>query len=269
MQMQLTTVFRLRSDRGRQSRAAAVQFARFARPPGHFLVRDFAILLALALAGCGSDGHANIDAAPPVDAAVDAVAATLDCTSYCGAIQSNCTGANSQYKDTAHCLAACTSFATATSTVNDTSGNTLGCRIHYAFEASNPAVAEAECAYAGPAGDLLTAAVPAFCSGGNICASPCALEVQACGSVQAPLPGNPIDALQNPLWQYLNVSQCIDNCATFDKTHAYSPLAVGDSLACRLAQTIDAAVNVSPNAVMDCVDTGVPPNGLCAGMASP
>lgn len=267
MPMQLTTVFHLRSDRGRQSRAAAARLARFARPPGHSLVREFAFLLAVA--SCGNDGHANIDAAPPVDAAVDAVPATLDCTSYCGAIQANCTGANAQYKDTAHCLAACTSFATETSTVNDTSGNTLGCRIHYAFDASNPAVAEADCAHAGPAGDLLTAAVPAFCSGGNVCASFCALEVQACGSVQAPLPGNPIDALQNPLFQYQTVTGCISACAAFDKTHAYGPLAIGDSLACRLAQTIDAAITVNPNAVMDCADTGGPPNGLCAGTASP
>jgi hypothetical protein len=51
------------------------------------------------------------------------------------------------------------------------------------------AAAAADCAYAGPAGNVLTAAVPAFCSGGNACASFCALEVQACGSVQMPLPG--------------------------------------------------------------------------------
>ena len=267
MPMQLTTAFRSRSDRGRQSRAVAAQLVCFARPPGHFLVRAFAILLAVA--SCGGDGRANIDAAPPVDAAVDAVAATLDCTSYCGAIQANCTGANTQYKDTAHCLAACTSFATATSTVNDTSGNTLGCRIHYAFDASNPAVAEADCSHAGPAGDLLTAAVPAFCSGGNVCASFCALEVQACGSVQAPLPGDPIDVLNNPLFQYQTVAGCINACAAFDKTHAYSPPARGDSLACRLAQTIDAVMAVNPNAVMDCADTGAPPNGLCTGPASP
>ena len=267
MPMQLTTAFPSRSDRGRQSRSVAAHLICLARSPGHFLVGDFAFLLALA--SCGGDGHANIDAAPPVDAAVDAVAATLDCTSYCGAIQANCTGANTQYKDTAHCLAACTSFATATSTVNDTSGNTLGCRIHYAFDASNPAVAEADCSHAGPAGDLLTAAVPAFCSGGNICTSFCALEVQACGSVQAPLPGDPIDGLNNPLFQYQNVTNCINTCPAFDKTHAYSPLARGDSLACRLAQTIDAAITVNPNAVMDCADTGAPPNGLCAGPASP
>jgi len=230
------------------------------------------VIILLAVASCGGDGHAAGDAATEIDAAIDVPTATLDCTSYCTAIQANCTDANAQYADPAHCLAACTSFARDLSTVNDTSGNTLGCRIHYAFAASNAAAAAADCAYAGPAGDLLTAAVPAFCSGGNACASFCALEVQACGSVQAPLPGDPQDARNNPLYQYQNVAICINACASFDKTHVYSPQARGDSLACRLAQAIDAAIAVDPNAVMDCADTGPPPGplvGLCLGSASP
>lgn len=144
-----------------------------------------AFLIAVALVGCSNDNHSTIDAMKPIDAAIpiDAApdASPPTCSSYCSEIQANCTGDNAQYANSAACTAACASFSVGTST--DMSGNTLGCRIYHAGTPSVTAPAT-DCPHAGPAGDLIapTPPSPEFCSGGDICASFCALEVQACGS---------------------------------------------------------------------------------------
>jgi hypothetical protein len=178
----------------------------------------------IALVGCG-DGKPTIDAAP------DVAAVALDCPTYCTEVQANCTGANAQYPDMAHCTATCASFTVGTSKVTDMSGNTLGCRIYYGG-ASSMTAAATHCVHAGPGGDLITAAPPAFCSGGDVCASFCTLEIKACGSLDAPLPGNPRDSTNNPIYQYQNIDDCMTSCAAFDKTHVYSTMAAGDSLGC-------------------------------------
>jgi hypothetical protein len=215
-----------------------------------------------ALAGCGGDGN------PAIDAAVAPDAPALDCATYCSEIQANCTGGNAQYPDMAHCMATCASFSVGTSQVTDMSGNTLGCRIHYA---GAPSMMEAatHCFHAGPAGDLITATAPAFCSGGDVCASFCTLEIKACGSLDAPLPGNPRDNTNNPIYQYRNMASCMTSCAAFDKTHEYSTMAAGDSLACRLYHATIAAIAVTPNGTTECPYTGPTPRGPCAGTATP
>jgi hypothetical protein len=225
-------------------------------------MRTFLVLAVLA--GCGDCGGPD----PAVDAEPDAEVVTLDCPTYCDKIQRNCTGANSQYPDTAHCMAACASFTVGTSAVTDTSGNTLGCRIYHAG-APSMAMPAVHCAHAGPGGDQLMANPAAVCSGGDVCASFCALQIKACGSVAAPLPGNPRDANNNPLYQYQNMANCLTVCATYDKTHAYSAASVGDSLACRLLHATSAAIAVTPNALMECAYTGTFPTGPCAGVPMP
>lgn len=216
------------------------------------------LLVLVALAGCGGDPKPAIDAAP----------ITLDCPSYCTEIQAHCTGANAQYPDPAHCLATCASFTVGTSKLTDTSGNTLGCRINYAGAPSMTAPAT-HCAHAGPGGDLITAPAPAFCSGGDVCTSFCTLEIKACGSLDAPLPGNPKDSTGNALLQYRNMADCMTSCAGFDKTHAYSTAAAGDSLACRLSHATSAAISVTPDGAMNCSATAANPTGPCAGAATP
>jgi len=207
------------------------------------------------------------DAAVPIDAPPDAVA--LDCAGYCAEIQANCTGENAQYPDLAHCMSTCASFAVGTSTIDDPSGNTLGCRIHYAGTPARTAPAT-HCVHAGPGGDLITATPPAFCSGGDVCASFCALDIRACGSTDTPLPDDPVDETGNPLFQYGDMADCMRVCDDFyDKTHAYSTTAVGNSLACRLFQATEAAIAVTPNAATYCSATGMFPTGSCAGTAMP
>jgi hypothetical protein len=202
---------------------------------------------------------------------LDAQPVAPDCASYCDEVQANCTGPDSQYSDTAHCMATCASFTVGSSTATDTTGDTLGCRMHYAGapSASTPAT---DCPLAGPAGDrinLPVGTVAAFCSGSNVCESFCRLELEACGSQDAPLPGNPKDAANNPLFQYRNMTNCLSTCAAFDQTHAYSTSATGDSLACRFYQATLAAVAVTPDGATHCAQTGAAPSGACAGAATP
>lgn len=219
------------------------------------------LVVMMSLVGCGGDKK------PAVDAAIDAL--DLSCSTYCTEIQHNCTDGNLQYMDAAECMTACASFDAETGTVADMAGNTLGCRIYHAGAPSLMAAAT-HCPHAGPAGDLISAAAPAYCSGGDVCASFCALEITACGSIEKPLSGNPTDSTGNPLFQYRNKDRCISACDGFDKAHPYSTTAVGNSLACRLYRAVKAATDPT-SAARYCASTGVnpDPDGDCAGAASP
>lgn len=194
------------------------------------------LLLLLVLVGCGSSDK------PTVDAAVSA----LTCDNYCTEIQANCTGANAQYPDPAHCMAACASFAPGTAA--DQTGNTLGCRIYHAGTPSMTAP-DTHCVHAGPGGDKTSVtAPPGTC--GDPCTSFCTLEIKACG-----LTG---DAGGNG--QYASMAACMTACAAFpNATHAYGVTAKGDSLACRLYHATNAAE--AGNAMVHCPHTGPSPAG--------
>lgn len=220
-------------------------------------------LIVIAMAGCGNVNKTPIDAT--IDTAIDAPPPALDCSTYCAKIQTNCTGANAQYPNMDQCMATCASFPVGTSMVTDTAGNTLGCRINSAVAAST--MAATQCPHAGPAGDLIAAA-PAFCSGGDVCTSFCTLEIMACGSLNTPLPGNPKDATGNPIFQYQNLGDCMRLCPAWDKTHAYSTMSMGSSLACRLNAATSAAISVTSGKTF-CAYTADFPTGACAGTASP
>jgi hypothetical protein len=127
-----------------------------------------------------------------------------------------------------------------------------------------------DCNAAGPLGDRIKATTTAFCSGPDICDSFCALEIQACGTSVAPLPGDPKDASNNSIYQYQNLFDCTDSCSRFfNKANEYALSSVGNSMACRLVQAVNAALVVDPNALMDCGDTGLAAAGICTGGASP
>jgi hypothetical protein len=223
-------------------------------------MRNFLIIISLA--GCGD---CNNKMSP--DAAID-MSLAPNCATYCSDIQTHCTGANAQYPNMDQCTQACALFIKGTSTVTDTAGNTLGCRSHYAAAASTmPSI---NCPNAGPAGDVITASVHGFCSGGDVCTSFCTLETAACGSLDSPLTNNPKDATGNPLFQFRNVDNCVTLCHNdhWDQTHAYSTMAMGDSLACRLSAAVTAALSLD-SAKIFCAYTADFPTGQCAGTAMP
>ncbi|HEX7939326.1 MAG TPA: hypothetical protein VF483_10070, partial [Gemmatimonadaceae bacterium] len=206
------------------------------------------LFLSLVLVGCSDNNNST-----PADAAPDAATVKLDCPTYCSVIMTNCTGASAQYTDMAHCTGSCAAFTVGTSTVNDMTGDTLGCRIYHAGAAGgSTANATLHCPHAGPGGDLLSAATtaPGFCSGGDFCTNFCALQIKTCGTTAAPvtLGGTAITP------QYQDMATCVSVCkngnagagiAAFDVTHAYGPTSAGNSLACRLNHWTNAAANAA------------------------
>jgi len=234
---------------------------RMSHSPRPAITRAILAFLFPALA-CGGGNKATADAS--ADAPADAPIA-VNCSTYCDAIQANCTGDSAQYASTAQCMATCAQFTIGTSTAADTTGNTLGCRVHYAVV--EPASAPDRCAHAGPGGDVLASATPAACSDGNVCARFCALDLVACGSHEAPLPGDPQDSF-GPVWQYQNTRDCMLTCADYDHSPPYSSAAVGDSLACRLGQAIASLISPS-EAVAHCNASGMTARPPCTGSATP
>ncbi|MEO7729580.1 MAG: hypothetical protein ABIY55_01305 [Kofleriaceae bacterium] len=216
------------------------------------------LFIILALAACGDDGgKATPDAKPAIDAAVaidGAPAPTLDCPTYCTEIQTNCTAANGQYQDMAHCLGTCKAFAVGT--LADRTGDTLGCRLYHggAPAAADAAGATLHCPHAGPGGDKISATAPAFCSGGNVCEDFCNIHVKTCGTIAAPLTGI------TP--QYQDMAACMTTCGAFpNKTTDYANNASkGDTLACRLYHVTNAAAQTDPAMISaHCLHSG--PNG--------
>jgi len=200
------------------------------------------LIFILALVGCSDDNKTTVDAAPAV---------ALDCTTYCNEIQMNCTGANTQYSDAAHCMATCTSFPKGALT--DTGGqNTLGCRIYHAGSpaAMTPAT---HCPHAGPGGDKTSVAAPGGTCG-DACTSFCTLEIQACG-VTGDAGGN---------GQYASQAACVAACANFpNKDKLYTTASGGDSLACRLYHATNAVI--SGNAKTHCPHTAQTPMNPATG----
>jgi hypothetical protein len=127
-------------------------------------MRRIAPFLGVVLVACGSSGPSGGGAAGSgAGGAGGSVAgaggggaggapATPTCDAYCAAIQPACTASHQQYGDVATCKTACAAFPLGTG--SDTSGDTLGCRIHYAGLAAASAEAAATyCTKAGPGGD--------------------------------------------------------------------------------------------------------------------
>jgi len=206
------------------------------------------VILMLALvAACGDDDATTTDA----PTAIDAPAVTLDCATYCSQITANCTGANAQYADAAHCMGTCAKFPKGTA-VTETTGDTLGCRIYHSGmpSATTPAT---HCPHAGPGGGPVADPLVAQC--GNACESFCTLEIATCGTTGAPKAGIPAN--------YASVDACVATCNTFTKTPAYSPTApAGNTLACRLYHVTNAAVSDTA-AMTHCMHTGSPATAVC------
>ena len=126
----------------------------------------------------GEDGTAGDTSTPEtsVDSSKPDSAIGLDCASYCTAIQKTCkdlgtAGNNAQYLDEGTCLKMCAAIGVGAA--NDTSGDTLGCRIHMVeLVAKTAKNATTYCPQAGPYG---------FGGCGDLCGDFCARYVTQCG----------------------------------------------------------------------------------------
>jgi hypothetical protein len=201
------------------------------------------LVLSLVLAGC-SDNNNNT---PPVDAAVtpDAPTVALTCANYCTTIATACTGNLAQYGGataadaTAHCMGTCATFMnTATQ-----SGDTLGCHLQHAINASAAGAAATHCPHAGPGGDAIGS--PGVC--GDPCTNFCTLVQTTCTGANA---------------AYADMATCMTACGTFSTTAKYtvdtttfpSTNPTGNTLACRLYHATNAAVSAT-NATTHCPHT--------------
>lgn len=196
------------------------------------------VMLAMVLAvGCGDDppvtdhdSGTTPDAGGDTDAGHDhdddaghdhdaGTAPTLDCETYCEAVQASCTGANAQYSSLENCMDVCSSLDEGA--LGETTGNTLGCRLyHVGAAATDPDV---HCLHAGPTGGT-----EAECGGS--CESFCTIALDQCDGV------------------YTDAAACATACAAFDTDPAYSTAASGgDSFACRMYHLTVAATSPDPH----------------------
>jgi hypothetical protein len=163
-----------------------------------------------AMTDSGGDDSPQAGDSAAVDVGVDAPS-TPQCAFYCGEVMANCTGANAQYPSMASCLAVCAALPVGT--VDDTSGDTLGCRQHYggAPAMGAPAV---NCTNAGPTGGDLN--VPD--GGTGVCGSGC----QAfCDIVTA--------TCTNLNQQFADTPVCLADCATY-ATLRSPPYSIADTV---------------------------------------
>ena len=139
-----------------------------------------------------------------------------DCGDYCAAITAACSGDDAQYPDEAACQAACEDLPPGA--LEDTSGNTLGCRQYWAGQAEAAEDPSAACAAAGPAG-------------GDTCGSWCEVYCELALSVC-------VDAATI----YGDTDACMEECAAFPVGTSPAggvgiPLAE-DTVQCRLTQLL-------------------------------
>lgn len=186
--------------------------------------KPWILALTLVMAGCGGgdDGGGGApDAASPQapDAspnpgAPDAGLEGAQCTSYCSAIMSNCTGDNAQYGDMDECLALCGASGWSDGAAGADDDNTLNCRITHAGElaAADPGQ---HCASAGPTGGGVC---------GSLCESYCVYSDKHCSEQQL----------------FRDVAQCVQAC---DKLLPQSGDATADehSVQCRVRHVLEAA----------------------------
>src|SRR5262249_6663620 len=95
------------------------------------------------------------------------------CADYCARALTNCKGELELYPSIEFCLAVCAALPPGER--SDTSGNTVGCRLHYAQSAAN-VEKELNCSAAGPGGNGIC---------GDNCESWCTLEANVCPSIYA------------------------------------------------------------------------------------
>ena len=122
-------------------------------------MRRLGLLVTLIVSACGTssagDGAAGGAGAGATGAGGSGAAGASGmptCAAYCAAIQAACTTSNQQYGDLDTCMTSCAAFPVGAGA--DTSGDTLGCRIHYtAMAAASATAAAASCTKAGPGGD--------------------------------------------------------------------------------------------------------------------
>lgn len=155
-----------------------------------------------------------------------------NCSTYCDAIQSACTGANAEYENDTACQMYCfMSVSWEAGNLAQTDVNTMGCREHHALLALEGNTAT-NCDYASPSGG-------GQC--GSWCENYCQLAMANCTG------GNAL---------YSTEQECLNTCATLDDS-GEAGASSGDTLQCRITYAGkaggwgDVAATNCPNAAPD------------------
>ncbi len=149
------------------------------------------------------------------------------CADYCTRALTNCKGDLELYPNLEFCLAVCAALPPGERT--DTSGNTVGCRLHFAQSAAS-IEKELNCSAAGPGGNGIC---------GDNCESWCTLEANVCPSI------------------YASTDDCMAACQTFPVLGSYNdtiPTQSGNSFECRLYH-VTAAAGI--DAMLHCPHTDI------------
>ncbi|MFO0548529.1 MAG: hypothetical protein U0271_09090 [Polyangiaceae bacterium] len=150
-------------------------------------------------------------------------AAPVTCEVHCNRVHNRCKDANTQYVDDASCRAMCAYFPLGVE--GDMMGNSIYCREHHLFEASQDP--DTHCQHAGPTGG-------GACGGG--CTSFCSFAMQIC-----------------PAAPFADEAACLDACAAWPTVSPYSAVTSPDTdtLECRFRELTLATVEPSR-----CADIG-------------
>ena len=153
----------------------------------------------------------------------------LGCPLYCATVEAECAGDNRQYTDELPCLEWCQEVAVLpVGALDDDSGNTVGCRLHYAaLAAQSVAAATAICDAAGPFGDDTC---------GGWCDNYCHLAPLVCD-------------FPEPLFE--DTEACLTACKEFRQDGVAGELA-GNSVQCRLTHLFKAATDPPASASEHC-----------------
>ena len=168
------------------------------------------------------------------------------CADYCAAVTAACTGGNAQYVDEDACNTYCAEWASLTmGTLDDTDGNTVGCRMYHAGEAAlSQTNAAIHCPHAGP-------------SGANTCGTWC--EVY-CDLAATNCSGD--DAL------FADDDSCQTACAAYPAGEAPGTTD-GDSVQCRIYHLGAAGSDPPASAALHCPHGGIDGGGVCAVILPP
>jgi hypothetical protein len=148
---------------------------------------------ALAVGASACNGLLGIGTATVGEGSEGGVAPAITCAYYCQEITNNCTSNDSlEYQGSqALCESMCNNFAFDNGTLADTTGNTLGCRIHYAqLATSDPTT---NCRFAGPLGGGQCQGSPS-----DPCSNFCQLDVPYCAGIKKP--------------SYMSLGDCTNSC---------------------------------------------------------
>jgi len=161
------------------------------------------------------------------------------CDAYCNQVTKICPALNaSQYLTLSACSQYCLNdMNNRQGNWNDTSGDTIGCRIYHSDNAQILNAA-AHCAHAGPSGD-------------NVCGSWCTVY---CDLVQQNCIGSNT--------QYSSPSVCMSTCATMN-TNGNPGDVSGNTVQCRIYHAGVAGNPVQTNAQLHCPHAGPTGGGVC------